>query len=64
VEVALEHGTSREILAGILRNGTLDAGFYNEAGEPERELATVEVSQFTIYLVARAPGLVARLRSA
>lgn len=57
VEVALKHGTSGEILAG-LRNGTLDSGFYNEPGEPERDLATVEVSSFGIY-VAAAPGLVA-----
>ena len=47
VEVALKHGTSLEILTGI-RNGSLDAGFYNEAGEPGAELATTEVSQFKI----------------
>lgn len=57
VEVVLEHGTSVDILAGI-RNGTLDAGFYNEAAEPEPDLTTLEVSQFRIYLVA-PPGLVA-----
>jgi DNA-binding transcriptional LysR family regulator len=57
VEVALKHGTSMEILAG-LRNGSLDAVFYNEAGAPEPDLATVEVSRFTTYVVAR-PGLVA-----
>ena len=57
VEVALKHGTSLDILAG-LRNGTLDAGFYNEAGEPEGDLATLEVSQFRIDVVA-SPGLVA-----
>jgi DNA-binding transcriptional LysR family regulator len=56
VEVILKHGTSAEILAGI-RNGSLDAGFYNEAGDPEPDLATVEVSQFKI-LVGAAPGLV------
>jgi DNA-binding transcriptional LysR family regulator len=28
VEVALKHGTSQEVLTG-LRNGSLDAGFYN-----------------------------------
>ena len=55
VEVVLKHGTSVDILAG-LRNGSLDAGFYNEAGEPDPELATVDVSQFRIYLVA-SPGL-------
>ncbi len=51
VEVVLKHGTSLEILAG-LRNGSLDAGFYNEAGEPEPELATIEVSEFKTWLVA------------
>jgi DNA-binding transcriptional LysR family regulator len=56
VEVILKHGTSVEILAG-LRNGTLDAGFYNEASEPDSDLATIEVSRFTTYVVAR-PGLV------
>lgn len=57
IEVILKHGTSLDVLAGI-RNGSLDAGFYNEAGEPDPELATLEVSQFRIHLVAR-PGLVA-----
>ncbi len=56
LDVALKHGTSLEILAGI-RNGTLDAGLYNEAGEPDADLATLEVSQFGIFVVA-APGLV------
>lgn len=57
VDVALEHRTSQEVLAGI-RSGTLDAGFYNEPGEAERDLATIEVADFTIFLVA-APGVVA-----
>ena len=56
VEVVLEHGTSLEIITRI-RNGELDAGFYNEAGEPDAELATIEVSRFKIFLVA-PPGLV------
>ncbi|MDP1826091.1 MAG: LysR family transcriptional regulator [Archangium sp.] len=56
VEVVLKHGTSLEILTG-LRNGSLDAGFYNEAGEPEPGLTTLEVSQFRTFLVA-PPGLV------
>jgi DNA-binding transcriptional LysR family regulator len=51
VEVALQHGTSLEILTGI-RNGSLDAGFYNEAGAPDPELATAEVSRFKSCLVA------------
>lgn len=54
VEVVLKHGTSAEILAGI-RNGSLDAGFYNEAGDPDPDLDTVEVSQFRIF-VGAAPG--------
>lgn len=57
VEVILKHRSSQEILAGI-RNGSLDAGFYNEPGEAEPDLATIEVAQFTIYLVA-APGVIA-----
>ncbi len=57
VEVALEHCTSREVLAGI-RSGALDAGFYNEAAEPEADLTTLEVSRFAIHLAA-APRLVA-----
>lgn len=57
VEVALKHGTSLEVLQG-LRNGTLDAGFYNEPGEPDPDLTTVEVSRFAIHVVA-PPGLVA-----
>jgi DNA-binding transcriptional LysR family regulator len=57
VEVALKHGTSQQILADI-RNGTLDAGLYNDPGRPDPDLATLEVSQFKIYLVA-APGVVA-----
>ncbi len=60
VEVVLKHRSSQEILAGI-RNGSLDAGFYNEPDEAERDLATIEVAQFTIYLVA-APGVVAAAR--
>lgn len=58
VEVVLKHRSSQEILAGI-RNGSLDAGFYNEPGEAPPDLATVEVAEFAIYLVA-APGVVSR----
>ena len=57
VEVTLRHGGSQDILAG-LRNDTLDAGFYNDGGEPEPDLATVEIARFTTYLVG-PPGLVA-----
>lgn len=55
VEVALKHGTSRHILADV-RSGSLDAGFYNDPSEPDSDLATIEVSQFKIYVVA-APGV-------
>lgn len=56
VDVTLEHKTSGEILAGI-RHGTLDAGFYNEAGEPEPELVVTPVGEISIDVVA-PPGLV------
>jgi len=57
VEVVLKHGTSMEILAG-LRGGSLDAGFYNEGGDPDPDLSTREVSRFRTYVVA-APGVIA-----
>lgn len=60
VEVALEHRTSREIVAGI-HDGTLDAGWYNEAGDPAQELATVDVSRFDIFVTA-PPRLVPATR--
>lgn len=56
VEVVLTHRSSHEVLGGI-RNGTLDAGFYNEPGAAEGDLTTIEVAHFTTFLVA-APGLV------
>jgi DNA-binding transcriptional LysR family regulator len=56
IEVELRHRSSQEVVAGI-RSGTLDAGFYSEPGEPEPDLATIEVSRFAIHVVA-APGLV------
>lgn len=57
VEVVLRHGTSLDILHGI-RNGSVDAGFYNEAGEPDAALSAVEVSRFGVCVVA-PPRLVA-----
>lgn len=57
VDVSLSHGTSLDILRRV-RDGSLDAGFYNEAGEPDADLTTIEVSRFKIH-VAAAPGLVA-----
>jgi DNA-binding transcriptional LysR family regulator len=53
VEVTIEHGTSRETVAGI-RHGRLDAGYYNETGEPDSDLATIEATRFGIYLAAPA----------
>jgi len=51
VEVVLQHGTSLDILDGI-RNGSLDAGFYNEPGAPDADLKTIDVASFAIYLAA------------
>lgn len=53
VEVSLEHGSSSGTLAGI-RNGLLDAGFYNEAHTPDDDLATIEVARFPVYVAAPA----------
>lgn len=57
VEVAVEHGSSQEILAAV-RAERLDAGFYNEASESDPLLATLEVATFGIHVVAPR-GLVA-----
>jgi len=51
VEVTLRHARSAEILAG-LRHDTFDAGLYNEGGEADRDLATIELSRFKVLLVA------------
>ncbi|MBK6685621.1 MAG: LysR family transcriptional regulator [Deltaproteobacteria bacterium] len=56
IEVALQHGSSAEILSG-LQSGALDAGFYNAAGPVDPELEATVVSEFSIFLVA-PPGLV------
>ena len=56
LSLVLQHGTSVATLDGI-RSGNLDAGFYNEAGEPPAELSAWEVARFRIYLAA-APGLI------
>lgn len=50
VEVTLRHARSAEILTG-LRSDAFDAGFYNEGAAPARDLATVEVSRFSVFLV-------------
>jgi len=57
IEVALEYGSSAEILRGI-RSGSLDAGFYAEAGTPGVELETIALDRFGIYLAA-PPGWLA-----
>jgi len=57
VEVTLRHARSVEILAG-LRNDTYDAGVYNEGGEADRDLATIELSRFKVFLVAAKGGTV------
>jgi len=51
VEVSLQHCTSLDPLTGI-RNGDLDAGFYDEAGDPDPDFSTIETSRFGIFLVA------------
>lgn len=49
IEVALEYGRSVEILRAI-RNGALDAGFYNDDGSPAAELDTIEADRFGVFL--------------
>jgi DNA-binding transcriptional LysR family regulator len=51
VEVTLGHARSVELLAG-LRNDAFDAAIYNEGGEADRDLATIEVSRFRVFLAA------------
>lgn len=51
VEVSLRHARSAEILAG-LRGDAFDAGVYNEGGEADRDLATIELSRFRVFLAA------------
>ena len=57
VEVSLQHCFSLDPLAGI-RSGDLDAGFFDNVGEPDPDLVTIDGSRFSIYLVAQ-PGLIA-----
>ncbi len=51
VDVTLRHGHSEDILEGI-RQGDLDAGFYNTAVEPESIFTVYEVARFGLYLTA------------
>ncbi len=53
VEVALSHGTSREILERVER-GELDAGFCNLAAPLRPALTAVETGRFTIHVAAPA----------
>lgn len=55
VEVSLRHATSLDVQAG-LRNGTFDAGFYNDTDAPGPELVAQEVGRFTVHLVAPLGG--------
>ncbi|APG49000.1 LysR family transcriptional regulator [Phaeobacter porticola] len=56
LEVALQHGTSSSVLEDI-RSGRLDAGFFIDPDEAHTDLATLEISHFSVYLAA-APDLV------
>lgn len=51
IDVALEYGRSVEILRAI-RSGALDAGFYNDDGNSDTELDTIEVDRFGVFLAA------------
>lgn len=53
--ILTHHNSTAGILEG-LRAGALDAGFYNEPGEPDNDLTTIEVGRFRIYLAA-PPGM-------
>lgn len=51
IEVALEYGRSAEIVRAI-RSGALAAGLYNDDGNPDGELETLEVDRFGVFLAA------------
>lgn len=51
LEVALDYGSSAEILRSI-RSGALDAGFFTDDGNPDAQLETVEVDRFGVFLAA------------
>ena len=61
IEVALTHGTSGEI-ARAIRGGSLDAGFYAEAGAPDDSLHAIEAGRFAVRLAA-PPGWAANAAS-
>ncbi|AJQ93464.1 LysR family transcriptional regulator [Gynuella sunshinyii] len=56
VELVVQHGNTAELLKGI-RNGSLDAGFYNDSHLPDEDISSLEVGRFSIFLAA-PPGLV------
>ncbi|CAM3544901.1 HTH-type transcriptional activator CmpR [Vibrio aerogenes CECT 7868] len=56
ITVSLTHSSSADVIQAV-RNETLDAGFYSEAGESDPVFDTTEVERFGIYLTA-APGMV------
>lgn len=51
IEVSLQHLTSKKIVESI-REGKLDAGFYNETATPEADFIVTEINQFGLYLAA------------
>lgn len=58
LEVTLSHGSAQEVRAG-LHGGSLDAAFYDDSGEPDARLRTLEVARFRVCVVA-PPVLVQR----
>lgn len=50
-EISLSHATSTDVLAALL-GGSLDAGIYNEDGEPDAALATHELTRFHVHVAA------------
>lgn len=61
VEVVLHHGSSLDISRGIV-NGSLDAGFFVNAGLVDESLLLIEVQRFGLFLAA-PPGLVKEKKS-
>ncbi|MFS1525131.1 LysR family transcriptional regulator [Microbulbifer sp. 2304DJ12-6] len=57
VDVRLQYFEQSVEMLKSLRNGTLDACFYNEPNDPAPDIHTLEVSRFGIFLAAPA-GLV------
>ena len=51
IEVALEYGSSTEIVHAI-QTGLLDVGFYTDQACTNAELETIEISRFRVFLAA------------